>query len=227
MTEPPAPAGQPLSYDYDLKVDDQVNKLLDLDHKLAFFMVTAAVSTLAFTLSFAATNKLLATTPRLYVAWLSFAAVTALGSAAAVLVALHTSIRSIRLHVRYRYERKSFADLSSSEQATWSQLNSYANQARKWAFILLILTVVTQVAYLTSGLSIQGGAAVHHYGEDSTEVVATESAFEIVFTNKDTGQKITMRIPRVGVLAQPDPALTLLKVRGVADQIAHLLRTQL
>jgi hypothetical protein len=227
MAEPPAPANQPPPYDYDLKVDDQVNKLLDLDHKLAFFMVTAAVSTLAFTLSFAASNKLLAATSRLHVAWLSFAAVAALGSAAAVLFALHVSIRSIRLHIRYRYERKSFADLSPSEQVTWSRLNSYANQARRWAFILLIATVATQVAYLTSGLSIQGGASVHHYGEDSTEVVATEGAFEIVFTNKDTGQKITMRIPRVGALAQPDPTLTLQKVRGVADQIAHLLRTQL
>jgi hypothetical protein len=227
MTESPAPTGQPPSYDYDLKVDDQVNKLLDLDHKLAFFMVTAAVATLAFTLSFAATNKILAATPRLYVAGLSFAAVTALGSAAAVLFALHISIRSIRLHIGYRYERKSFADLSWSEQATWSRLNSYANQARKWAFILLILSVVTQVTYLTSGLSSQGGVPVHHYGEDSTDVVATESAFEITFTNKDTGQKITMRIPRVGVSAQPDPTLTLQKVRGVADQIAHLLRAQL
>jgi hypothetical protein len=171
-------------------------------------MVTAAVSTLAFTLSFAATNKLLATTSRLYPAWLAFAAVTGLAAAAAVLFALHASIPSIRLHVHYRYERKSFADLSAAEQATWSRLNRYANQARKWAFILLVVLVTTQVAYLTSGLSIQGGARVHHYGED-------------------TGQKITMRIPRVGVSAQPDPTLTLQKVRDVANQIAHLLRAEL
>ena len=90
-----------------------------------------------------------------------------------------------------------------------------------------MVTVAMQVAYLTAGLSIEGGTSVHHYGEDSTEVVAAEGAFEIVFTNKQTGQKITMRIPRVGASERADQVLTVEKVRGVANQIAHLLRTQL
>jgi len=39
--------------EYEIKIDEQVNKFLDLNHKLTFFLVTGAIGTLGFTLAFA------------------------------------------------------------------------------------------------------------------------------------------------------------------------------
>jgi hypothetical protein len=41
------------SDEYDIKIDEQVNKFLELNHTLTFFLVTGAVGTLGFTLAFA------------------------------------------------------------------------------------------------------------------------------------------------------------------------------
>ncbi len=68
---------------------------------------------------------------------------------------------------------------------------------------------------------------MHHYGEDSTEVIASETKYEIIFTNKATRQKITMHIPRVGILEDPSKGLHIDDIRKVADSIAHLIRQEL
>lgn len=68
---------------------------------------------------------------------------------------------------------------------------------------------------------------MHHYGEDSTEVTASESSFDIVFRNKETGQQITMHIPHVGVMGAPGDSPTVQRVKDVADEIAHILRQRL
>ncbi len=43
----------PVESDYDLKIDDQVTKFLESNHKLTNFLITAAVGTLGYTMSIA------------------------------------------------------------------------------------------------------------------------------------------------------------------------------
>ena len=67
---------------------------------------------------------------------------------------------------------------------------------------------------------------MHHYGEDSTEVTASDSSFHVVFRNKATGQLITMHIPRVGATGS-GASPTDQHVKDVANEISHILRQRL
>ena len=67
---------------------------------------------------------------------------------------------------------------------------------------------------------------MHHYGEDSTDVLETQGTFVIVFRNKVTGREITMHIPRDGVLESGMP-LTRNVAQDMAMDIAHRLRALL
>jgi hypothetical protein len=222
MSDPANPA------DYHLKIDEQVNKLLDLDHKLTFFIITAAVASLGFTLDFAVSNELPLLGEHLYsLVTFALAATSSLAAAGVALMCLQASNESFRLHVRYRYSRREFADLSREEQSAWHSINRRTSRFRRLAFIALFAGVALQVGFASLGLIQREGEGMHHYGEDSTEVVSTEEAFEILFKNKETGQKITMRIPRIGVLESPTQQLTIKMVRTLADEIAHLLRQRM
>lgn len=67
----------------------------------------------------------------------------------------------------------------------------------------------------------------HHYGEDSTNVHETGSAFNIEFRNKVSGAIITMRIPKEGALEDPGAQMTFNLAGDVAREIAHHLRVLL
>lgn len=64
---------------------------------------------------------------------------------------------------------------------------------------------------------------MHHYGEDSTEVLETQGAFVIAFRNKVTGREITMYVPRDGVLESGLP-LNRVTAENMARDVAHRLR---
>jgi hypothetical protein len=65
---------------------------------------------------------------------------------------------------------------------------------------------------------------MHHFGEDSTEVKPHREHYELIFTNKKTGQKITMNVPRTGVFDNPNKVLEENQARNLASDIAHRLR---
>jgi hypothetical protein len=213
--------------DYDLKIDDQVSAFSTLNHAVTFFYITAAIGTFGFSLNFLVANNLLVRSSVIHVGGVIVAALTALGSAGFALLALHEDIKSFRLHLKYRYQRKKIADLNPTQQSEWDNINKSAGDARKFSLGLLVVTVVLQVFLLIFTFVQKGNAEMHHYGEDSTEVIASENAFDLVFTNKDTGQKITMHVPRVGVMENPTETPTLNKMKMVANEVAHTLRQHL
>ncbi len=210
--------------DYELKIDEQVSQFLGLNHTITFFLITAAVATLGFTLNFAASNKIEFTSSDLRFCLIVFAALSAMLAAGLALLALTADISSFRIHLKYRYERKKYDDISELEKTRWNRINSRASWARKASFFLLIATVSTQCGFLVVAIKEKGAFPMHHYGEDSTEVIPSQDSFDIIFTNKTTGQKIRMNIPRVGVREDPAKGLTTEDVKSVADQIAHILR---
>jgi hypothetical protein len=212
--------------DYELKIDEQVSQFLGLNHTITFFLITAAVATLGFTLNFAASNKIELTGSDLRFYLIVFAALSAMLAAGLALLALTADISSFRIHLRYRYERKKYADISKLEKTRWDRIIRRASWARKASFFLLIVTVSTQCAFLVVAIKEEGASAMHHYGEDSTEVIPTQDSFDIIFTNKTTGQKIKMNIPRVGVQEDPSKGLTTDDVTTIAHRIAHILRDE-
>ena len=215
---------------YALKVDEQVSKFLELSHKLTFFLVTAAVGTLGFTLNTAIDHGAITMAGWGTFSVLTVAAILALTSAAMSLAALRHDSVSFQLHLRYRYARTEWDDLSQAERDAWNDINQKASWCRKHAFRFLLVTVTLQVVFF---LSVFGGQtlvvkeeAMHHFGESSTTVSKTDYGFHITFRNKETNQVISMNLPRTGVL-EMGGEITEEKARAVADQIAHLLRENL
>lgn len=209
--------------DYELKVDEQVQKFLELNHTLTFFLVTASVGSLGFTLTYAKEHELQSLRTWLLIA-IFVAAVLALTAAWAGLRALRFDQESFRLHLKYRYQRRTWDDLQPGEQFAWEAINRKASGTRQFSFKLLVATVVAQASFLLCLLAIQGDIPMHHYGEDSTSVVVGDALYHLEFKNKVSGATISMSVPAVGSLEDPQKRLDPAGARRLADEIAHLLR---
>ncbi len=212
--------------DYRLKIDEQVSKFLELHHAVTFFVITAAVASLAFTLNFASSQKVPLASDTWNFGLLCAAALAALSSAGLSMRALNKDIASFRLHLKFSYERREFDDLSASEQRTWDRINKAAARSRKWSFMLLIVSVAMQSAFLI--VLLRGGPPpMHHYGESSTQISSTDTTHVISFRNKVTGKEVMMSIPRVGSGEDPQTEVSLGQVARIADEVAHILRSNL
>jgi hypothetical protein len=87
--------------------------------------------------------------------------------------------------------------------------------------------VFANATFITYQLQSKGGEDMHHYGEDSTEIIPHNDHFEVVFTNKETGQKIRMTIPRTGSREDPSKGLSIADVKTMSDQVNDVLRRTL
>jgi len=222
-----SPATIPIDQ-YELEIDEQVNKFLELQHKLTFFLVTASIATLGFTLNQALSSiKDRVINDRYASIVLIVASVSALLAAGSALMSLSKESASSRLHLKYRYERKKFRELSDEEKLRWDQINEAASKARQYSFVLLVLSIALQTVFFGILFLGKGESKMHHYGKDSTEIVPSESAYEIIFTNKGTGQKIQMRVPRVGARTSPDRGISNDDVEGLANDINEVFRRRL
>ncbi len=226
MNSPAAPESGNDRDDYALKVDEQTQKLIELNHQLTYFLITAATVSLGFTVNTALSNKAIRYSDWLNIGSLIAAAAGGLLSAGLSLVALNADIRSFRLHLKYRYSRTDWNNLSKAEKDAWDETITRASKNRKRSFALLILSVCLQAFFLIYSLRPNAEASMHHYGEDSTEVLASEGTYVLVFRNKSTGREITMNIPRDGVTETGTP-LTRPAAENLSRDIAHLLRERL
>ncbi len=68
---------------------------------------------------------------------------------------------------------------------------------------------------------------MHHFGEDSTEVKSHPDHYDLIFTNKSTGRKVNMTLPRTGVFDDPNKNLEEAQAWDLAREIAHRLRDML
>jgi len=82
--------------EYDLKIDEQVNEFLKFDHQVTFFIVTAAVATLGFTLNYASDLDLNLVSSPLHIGLLVGAVLFSLASACLALRALAHALQSSR-----------------------------------------------------------------------------------------------------------------------------------
>ena len=210
--------------DSELKIDEQVQKFLELNHTLTFFLVTASVGSLGFTLTYAKEQSGKSELNFWLLLLMGISAVLALLAAWAGLRALMHDQSSFRKHLAYRYQRKTYNQLTQRQQNEWEEINGKAASARKAAFSLLAGTVIVQVLFLFLLLATKGDLPMHHYGEDSTHVAVGESHYHLEFRNKVSGAVITMEVPAVGSLEDPKKRLEPGKARALATEVAHLLR---
>jgi uncharacterized membrane protein len=126
---------QPPVSDYDLKIDAQVEKFLETKHKLVYFLVTASAAPIVAIVQFMYGK------PMLW--WISTAAsvgvAAGLIAAGSALTVLWCEVASYRNHIQYRYQRKTWEQLTADQKATWDKLNRTAAKFTRTAFVLLCI----------------------------------------------------------------------------------------
>ena len=135
---------------YELEVDRQVEKYLDLKHSLTIFLITAALGSIGFTLNFSVQNldKISGRWER--IACLSIGSVLGLLTAALLFYALDRDQVSFRYHLKMRYDHKSYEQLPEQEQKAWDRDIGHAKTFRSLALVSLFLSILFQSALLLS-----------------------------------------------------------------------------
>jgi hypothetical protein len=141
--------------DYELKIDSQVEKFLDLKQKLTYFLITASIAPIAFSLGFVKDE-----TKSLSGIWIPMVVGIVIGllSAGFALFSLNAEVASYQKHLGYRYQRKVWTDLSTKEQNQWKRLNADARWFLRGSFSTLfaefILLAIVLMLFLHAKTSL-------------------------------------------------------------------------
>lgn len=132
------------SNDYDLKIDAQVEKFLEMKHKLTYFFITASVAVIAFLVNFVIKFPIEARKLILVVILSSISGILTSGFA---LLNLSGELRSYRLHLKYRYEKRDWESLNDTEKNTWTKVINWASCFSKISFFCLFLEIAFAVLF--------------------------------------------------------------------------------
>lgn len=130
--------------DYELKIDDQVEKFVEMKQKLTYFLITASIAIIVFLANFI--NK----HPKdiKYLVWLAIiSSISGLLTSGCSLLNLHLELRSYRLHLQYRYERIDWVSLSKKQKKEWELINKRAARLLTSAFFFLFIEITYAVMF--------------------------------------------------------------------------------
>jgi hypothetical protein len=132
---------------YELMIDKQVEKFLDLKQKLIFFLITASVVTIAYTLNYSVAHLDLIIGHFLRLSAVIAGGVLGLLAAGFALFSLSQELASYRLHLDIRYKRMSVEELPKERLDLWNRIKRRAELSQKTAFLLLFLSILFQAAF--------------------------------------------------------------------------------
>jgi hypothetical protein len=131
-------------FKYDLEIDNQVSKFVEIKQKLTYFLVTASVAVIAFVVNFAVENR---SYVGCYTWLLTSSSIAGLLTSGSSLLSLNLELRSYTLHLKYRYEKKTYESLGPEEQEKWDRINKFARGFVTSAFVFLFLEISLAVAF--------------------------------------------------------------------------------
>ena len=146
--------------DYDLKIDDQTERFLEVKQRLTYFLISANGVAIGFLVDFVSTIAEKGAHGHLtsLEGWLIVLSIIAgLAGAGASLIALRCEHASYGLHISNRYLRRSFESLPPGEQARWDRINHWARRLQLEAFFLLFVQVLFAVSYFIEYVSNRAG----------------------------------------------------------------------
>lgn len=147
----PAPERAPSeASDYDLNVDAQVEKFVEIKQKLTYFLITASVAVTAFVVSFVVDNLRVDgrfTTTTLEARLVVFSALAGLVTAGLSLLNIRFEHRSYLLHLGYRYKRMTWESLEQKEKQRWDRINDWAARFLAGAFAFLFFEIGLAVVF--------------------------------------------------------------------------------
>jgi len=146
---------RPASSDYDLAIDEQVEKLLELRQRLTYFFITAAVVVLAFAVNFdiQTIRPSAQLDHRVHAYWLVAGSIVGLGTAGLALLSLYFEHLGFQLHVKHRYERREYDDLTRPEQQAFDRIGSTAARTRSFAFLTLFAEILLLLFFFLPAFS--------------------------------------------------------------------------
>lgn len=132
--------------DYELKLDEQVEKYIETKQKLTYFLISASVAVTAYVLNFVVDNRC---EIRFLLVFVISSCLMGLTTVGACLLTLHLEHRSFRLHLKYRHQRKLWKDLTADQQASWDRVNSSAAFTLWSTFVLLFFQIALASIFFT------------------------------------------------------------------------------
>jgi hypothetical protein len=144
-SSPTAPAGS--VSDYDLAIDSQAAKLVELKQKLTYFLVTAAVGVIVFGAKFLldweqAHPPAAAEHPR---HWLIAAGVSALLACGCALISVQLGHTSFTMHVSFRYRRQT--SLPPALEERWDRVSTWQTRFLAASAGFLVAEIALVLAY--------------------------------------------------------------------------------
>ena len=138
---------------YELAIDTQVEKFLEVKHKLSYFLISASVTLIAFVAHFVVSNFRVQqkfTLPQWELRLVVVSAILGLGAVGLSMASLHLEIKSYQLHLGYRYRRRRWDDLTTKEQKKWDRINKWAARCLRGAFVGLVGEVALAVGFFVA-----------------------------------------------------------------------------
>jgi hypothetical protein len=130
--------------DYGLKIDAQVEKFVEIKQKLTYFLVTASTAIIAFLASFV--KDQLDDIGKLV--WLIIlSSVAGLFTSGLSLRNLNLEIKSYKLHLQYRYEKRDWNMLTDDEKSQSESINSSASEKLNAAFVCIFAEIAFAVSF--------------------------------------------------------------------------------
>ena len=138
---------------YDLQIDAQTEKFIEVRQKLSYFLITAGTVVIGFLAQYVINNR------DDVGDWFWLAIASSIGglfAAGSALFNLYFELRSYRLHIKSRYERKSYDSVRKSEREDWDQANKMARLCMNSAFAFLFIQIVLAVAFFSGVFAGEG-----------------------------------------------------------------------
>lgn len=130
--------------EYELKIDAQVEKFVEIKQKLTYFLITASVAVIAFLANFVTKYR----TEAGNLVWLMiFSSLAGLFTSGFSLINLQLELKSYKLHLKYRYQQKSWDSLNDKEKSEWNKVNSLASRILIGAFVSLFIEITFAIIF--------------------------------------------------------------------------------
>lgn len=133
--------------DYDLAIDQQTDRFISLHHQLTYFLITASIAPLGFTLKSAIEGNKVRNFEVWVILILFIGGLSGVMSAAFAISALRRDISSHRRHLASRYNRKGYSDLTTEERLEWDKDVERARVCRDCSFFSLIISISFQAVF--------------------------------------------------------------------------------
>jgi len=130
--------------EYDLQIDSQVEKFLETKQKLTYFLITASAAVIAFLFNFVHDNKGESEPFTVLVLLSCLSGIVCIGCA---LLNIRYELKSYRLHLKSRYERKDYSSLDATGQYKWDEVNRKASLSLERAFEFLYMQMVVATVF--------------------------------------------------------------------------------